>query len=282
MNPKKCLLRGTVSALICLGLAVPETCRAENIKIGGSGFGLGVMKILAGAYEKSNPGVKVEIIPSLGSAGGIKALGQGALDISISGRPPTAAEMGYGVIAEEIARSPFVFITNKGVKIEGVTTRELEKFFSGQAIVWPDGTRIRPILRPETDTVTKIVRGISPGMNQAMTRAMSREGMIHAVTDQESADLVEKTPGALEAGTLTQVYSEKRQVNVLALNGIKPSVRSIADGSYPLYVPMYLVMPSNIAPGAMKFVEFVRSEAGNAILASNGNLVVKARKGVKR
>lgn len=279
MNPKKSLLLWTVSTLVYLGLSAPEVCRAENIKIGGSGFGLGVMKILAGAYEKAHPGVRIEVVPSLGSAGGIKALNQGALDISISGRPPTAAEAASGLIAEEIARSPFVFITNKGVSKEGVTTQELEKIYRGQTLVWPDGTRIRPVLRPESDTVTKIVRGISPAMNQAMSLAMSREGMIRAITDQESADVTEKTAGALESGTLTQVNSEKRQVNVLSYNGIKPGVKSLADGSYPLYTPMFLVIAPKISPAALKFVEFVRSGAGSAILTNNGNLVVKTKKG---
>lgn len=282
MKPRKHFLLGMVSALIFLWLGIPATGLAENIRIGGSGFGLGVMKILAMTYERSHPGVTIQVIPSLGSAGGIKALGQGALDIAISGRQPTVAEAGNGMVAEEIARTPFAFMANKQASTEGVTIGELERIYGGQITAWTNGVRIRPILRPESDTVTKMVRGISPAMNRAVTLAMSREGMIHAVTDQESAVLAEKTPGAFEGGTLTQVYSEKRQVKVLSFNGVKPSVRGIADGSYPLSIPLYLVMPSSITPAARKFVAYIRSGAGSAILTNNGNLVVMGKKGVKR
>lgn len=52
----------------------------EEIKIGGAGSALGSMKMLGAAFEKKHPGVKVVVLPSLGSIGGIKAVSKGALD----------------------------------------------------------------------------------------------------------------------------------------------------------------------------------------------------------
>jgi phosphate transport system substrate-binding protein len=263
---------------IMMFLALPTAVLAQTVRVGGTGFGLGVVKLLAEAFEKSHAGIKIQVAPSLGSTGGIKALLDGSLDIALSGRPPTEAETGKGAAGTEVARSPFVFMVNNNVGKEAITTAELASIYSGQTSSWPNGTRIRLVLRPETDTTTKTVRGMSPQMDQAMTLAMAREGMIRAVTDQENVDTVVKTPGSLAVGTLTQLYAEKRPVKVLALNGVKPSAGGVGNGSYPLSVPLYLLTSTRTSAAARQFVDFIHSGDGGKILAKYGNIVGKERR----
>lgn len=61
--------------------------RSTIVKVGGSGFALGIIKILAESFEKKHPDVHIRTVPSLGSAGGIKALLAGRVDIALSSRP---------------------------------------------------------------------------------------------------------------------------------------------------------------------------------------------------
>lgn len=276
-------LRHTLLATFLLAAAaatggVPAAAAAETVlKTGGTGFGLELMKILAAAYEKSHPGVRVTIVPSLGSSGGIKALLNGALDFAISGRPPKAEEKGQGASATELVRSPYVFVVNSKVKKQAITTPELERLFAGRTASWPDGTPVRLVLRPETESDTAIVKGLSPAMAEAVNAARAREGMIVAMTDQDSADAVEKISGALGGSALTQVLAEKRQVKVLSLNGVKPSVKGISDGTYPLAKPLYLVTTPRTPEAARQFIAFIGSRAGRKILAKYANLVVEGR-----
>src|ERR1035437_455082 len=65
---------------------------AEVVKIGGAGAGLGTMKLLGEAFEKKHPDIKIQVFPSLGSAGAIAALSKGALDIVTSVRPLSPEE----------------------------------------------------------------------------------------------------------------------------------------------------------------------------------------------
>ncbi len=261
---------------VCIyGFGSAGSVRAETLKIGGTGFGLGVMKKLAEAFENSHPGETIQILPSLGSSGGIKALLHGALDLAISGRPLRESELGRGVDAHVLSMTPFIFIVHKKVSQKGIRLRELEQILRGDTRTWPDGTRIRPVLRPETDSVARMLRKISNEMDQAVTVAMARKGMIMAITDQESAETVEKTPGALGAGTLTQVISEQRRVGILSLNGVRPSVQCIGNGTYPLSLPLYLAAPIEMPASSRKFVDFIYSEDGRGILAENGNMVVR-------
>ena len=275
MKQRKNLFPGVLLVVIICVSGLAGSARGETIRIGGTGFGLGVMKILARSFEESHPGENIEVIPSLGSSGGIKALLHEALDIAISGRPLKAEESGKGMEADLFTRSPFIFIVNKSVSKREITLQELEKIFRGDMLTWPGGERIRPILRPKGDTVTKTLRGISSGMDRAMTLAMDRDGMLLAVTDQDSARMVEKTPGALAASSLTQVYSEKRQVGILAFSGVRPSVKALRDGAYPLSIPLYLVTPDKMKKTALAFSRFLHTGEGRRILAENGNLIVE-------
>ncbi len=249
-----------------------NTFAEEGIKAGGVGSALGTMKLIAQAFEKANPGIKVEIVPGLGSNGGIKALISGAIDIGLSGRPLHADEKAQGAVGTKYAETPLVFITTNR-SISGLTTKELIEIYEGKKQTWPDGRQIRLVIRPEKDSDTDVLNGISPEMRQAAKTALSREGMIKAITDQENIDKIVKTPDSLGATTLTQLISEKVTARALSFNGIKPGIKAAADGSYPLSKPLYVVTMAKTSEPAQKLISFIFSPAGRKILSANGNLV---------
>jgi len=240
------------------------------VRVGGAGTGLGTIKILGEAFEKSHPGTTIRVLPNLGSSGGIKALLHNALDVAISGRILSKNELNDGAVAVECARTPFVFVVNPKVNKNNITTRELEMIYNGQLSKWPDGTRIRLILRPAGDTDTSILKNISKSMEQSVKVANTRLDMIIAVTDQEAVDSVAKIPGALGGSTLAQIETEKAQVKILPYNGIMPTLDALAKGNYPLAKPLYLVSTKNTPATALQFIQFVQSEKGQAILAKSG------------
>lgn len=267
--------RMLVGAFIVAWSGSPVTAQAETIvRIGGTGSALGAMKQIAAAFEKKHPGIKLRVLPSLGSTAGIKAVLGGGIDLALASRPLTDSEQQQGAVALEYARSPFVFVTNPGVKNNNITIRELEGYYGNPAARWNDGSRVRLILRPHKDVDTMLLRGLSPGMEQAVRAALARPGMIMAVTDQESVDAVLRTPGALGGGTLTEIISENIRLNVLSFNGVQPGVRSIADRSYPLVKSFYLVTTPKTTEAARQFVTFIRSPEARRILEQTGNLVV--------
>lgn len=278
MRQRNSLFAALFLAMIVVPGGPAAPAAAETIlKTGGSGFGLELMKVLAEVYEKTHAGVRITIVPSLGSSGGIKALVNGALDFSISSRPLKVEEKAQGVKAWEIARTPYVFIVNDKVKKQAITTRELEQIYNGQTGSWPDGTLLRLVLRPDTETDTAIVKSLSPALAEAVKLAHTRTGMITALTDQDSASAVESISGSLGGSTLTQILTEKRQVKVLSLNGVKPSVKGLSDGSYPLAKSLYLVTSPQTPPAARQFIEFIASGAGKRLLAKYANQVVETR-----
>jgi phosphate transport system substrate-binding protein len=252
----------------------------EVLKIGGTGCALGSMELAAKGFEKSNQGIKVIVFhPSLGSSGGIKAVLTGVIGIGLSGRPLKEEERELGLSSIIYAKTPLIFVTKKDVNIQGVSTGEIVKIYRGETGTWPDGRRIRLVLRPRTEADTLIVKKISPEMNDAVDSALSRKGMSVAMTDQECLDLLENAPGGFGFTTLTQTLTEKRPLKILSLNGVPPCIKTVTDGSYPLYKELYWVTKTKPSALAQKFIDFVRSSEGRKILEESGNLVMMGKSG---
>jgi len=276
---KRFFRAATAMGLILAAAFCSSAFAAEVIKIGGSGTGLGTMKVLAEAYEKKHPGIKIQILPSLGSSGGIKAVLEGAIDIGISSRRLKDAEQSQGASAIEYCVTPMVFVSSLKTGKTGLTTTELEKMYAGEIPAWPNNDRIRLILRPEAEASTDDLKSISSGMKVAVATALAREGMIVAVTDQENVDAIAKTPGSLGVSTLTQLVSEGRQLTLFSYNGVKPSIENLSNNAYPLSRALFFVTSPKTGDAARKFGAFVRSSAGRAIVRKNGALPVPSREG---
>jgi phosphate transport system substrate-binding protein len=241
-----------------------------SLIIGGTGTALGGFKALGEAYQKINPDLRIDVLPSLGSSGGIKAAVDCVIDIAVSSRALNEDELRKGADAVEYARTPFVFVTAR--KFEGInlTLHDIADIYAGEIKKWPDGSPIRLILRPESDSDTLILKNMSPGMDKAVQKALLQEGMIIEPTDQESAGAVERISGAIGTTTLSLILSEKRQLHMLPLNGVTPGIQTLADGTYPYYKEFFLVTGPRAAPAAKKFIEFIKSGEGHAVLNKLG------------
>ncbi len=269
-------LAGWAAAILAALLAFgPRSAVAATIRVAGTGSAVETFRILGEAFRNVRPDIRVVALPSMGSSGAISAVLADKVDIALSARPLSDEERARGVVARAYARTPMAFAVNRGVKMTGLTLAEAAEIYAGKRIRWEDGRRIRLVLRPPRETDIAILKGMGPEMSAAVEGALRREGMIVAMTDQDAADAVERTPGGFGALSLSVVESEKRAVRVLALDGIAPSVRAIGNGSYPYVKTFSAVTKRRPSPAVREFLEFIRSPAGAAILSQNGQAAVR-------
>jgi phosphate transport system substrate-binding protein len=111
-------------------------------------------------------------------------------------------------------------------------------------------------------------------MSGAISVALARKGLRMADTDQDNADALETLPGSLGTTTLTQILTENRALRALTLDGVTPTLQSLAAGRYPYYKTLHLITGRSLSPLAKDFVAFVHSPAGQAVLARSGNLAL--------
>lgn len=261
-------------AMAALTLGSPVYAE-QVIKIGGAGSTLGTMKLLAAAFERKHPGIRVVVLPSIGSIGGVEAVSRGGVDIGLLGRLLDEKERRLGLSVIEYARTPLVFFTNRHITIPNLNAQEIIKILRGDITKWPNGERIRLILRQPTESNAIAVREISPEMSKAMDVAMSRPWRVIALTDQETASMVEKTPGALSFCSLTQLISEKRRVHILSYNGVNPISGNSVNDHYPIMKTHAMLTKPNTSVPVKQFIDFVTSPGGKKILNESGNSVAK-------
>jgi phosphate transport system substrate-binding protein len=263
-----------IAVLAMLLVSGSRSAAAEMIRISGTGGAMETMRILGEAFRKNNPEIRVEIMPGMGSSGSIKAVLAGRLEIGLSGRTLNGEERDQGAVETRYAKTPFVFAVNRTLKITGLTLEGVAGIYAGKRD-WEGGKRIRLVLRSPEDSDVPVLKGMSPAMSAAADIALRREGMIVATTDHDAADAIETVPGAFGGTTLSLVVSEKRALRVLALDGVVPSVRTMADRSYPYSKTFFMVTRKNPPVAVQRFIDFVRSPAGSAILSKNGQAAVR-------
>lgn len=261
-------------ALLALACLSAPTVRAEeSLRIAGTGTAVAaVNRMGATAQQGGATAVRVQVLPSLGSTGAIHAVADGVIDVGVTGRPLRDAERALGLSEREVARTPFVFAVGPRVGATTITTDDLVAIYRGTRITWPDGQRVRPVLRPEADSDTEILRAISPEMAAAVGAAARRPGMLVGVTNVECNQILASSPGSIGPTTLLQIRSESHPLRPLSWNGVEPTVENLASGRYPLVKSIRFVYRSPAPEGVRRFVAFLGSPAGRALLRELGAL----------
>lgn len=243
--------------------------RADTVRLGGTGSGLGVVKLLAQAYAKTDPSFQLDVVPNLGSTGGVKSLIQGSIQIAVTSRPLKAEEAAAGLRSFEIGRTAFVLATSK----EGITDLSLTQvadLYAGRQSKWPDGQPVRLVLRPASDGDTALLGSFSAAIKESLAAAMNREGMVVAMTDQDSADEIERLPGGLGTASVALLMSEGRRARALSVDGVAPTLANVVNGSYRYTKTLQLVIKEGAPAPLMTFIAFAGSDAGRKALASAG------------
>lgn len=265
------VLIGLISGLCCL----PVAAAASVVRIGGTGAAYPVLERLIAEFQHGEPGIRVELVkPATGSGAGVRAVLQGNFDMAISGRHLSDSESGQ-LAEKDWTASPLAFVINGDVGIKNLTRGELGRIYRGEKLQWPDGTPIRLILRPASDSDTRLIRTLAPEVDEAVTRAMSRSGMVIATHDLENAEILAKAKGVFGTITLCQLRSQRMDFQPLTLEGIAPAIATQRAGSYPMIKPFLIVTRKKILPATGQFIEFLHSPAARHILLQNDCTAVK-------
>jgi phosphate transport system substrate-binding protein len=266
---KACCRLAVLLLLAAMGASLVSSAYAQSLKIGGTGAALGTMRLLGDAIMRSRQTATIEVLPSLG--GGIKALAANAIDLAVISRDLKDEERAQGLRSQGYGRTAVVFVTPTSNPIGDVTSAELAALFGGEVNVWRNGTPARAILRPHTESDTKLAAEHIPGLHEAIETARTRSGVPMYFTDQEAANALERIPGSVGTSSLSVILSEKRFLKALTLDGRIASSQSIADGSYPMLKTPYFVLPAEPSQLAKDFLDFTCSSEGQAILEKTGH-----------
>lgn len=200
-------------------------------------------------------------------------MADGVIEFSVSGRPLKAEEKAKGLTELSLLRTPYVLVTSSR-EPQSLKSAEVAEFFANEKSVWKNGTPVRVVLRPRSESDTAHLGDTFPGMHAAIEKVRSRSDVPVAATDQDNADAAEKIAGSLAGATYTQVLTEQRKLKLVAIDGVEPTIETFEAGSYPYGKTFTFVFPARKSPAVERFIAFMRSPHGDKIVRETGNVFI--------
>ncbi|GAB2798957.1 LysM peptidoglycan-binding domain-containing protein [Dyella kyungheensis] len=218
----------------------------------------GVVEDVSKAWEKSGKG-RIEIQP-FNTASGLDAVAHGLADIAGSARNSAGGVEG-DLVFTPVAFDALVMITHPSNGTGNLTVKQLHDIYFGKITNWKDvGGKDAPInlyaVASPGDGVEYSLRRLIFGRGNQPVAAPRLY-----VNTAKLEEAVTLDPNALGVTTLSGVASNSK-VKMVSVDGVRPSVSTITDGSYVLYTPLYLVTNKESPKAAQitAFMEFLHTD----------------------
>ena len=252
-----------LTAIFLAGSSLPAI--AQNLRVGGTGMGLELVRNIAMGFAKHQAGVELWMPESLGSGGGIKALAAGRLDVAISSRPLKEGEVKGGQ-SVELCRTPWVFYSQASRSDVALTRADLPSLFLSTLPAFVHG-EVRVLLRPASESGFQYLEKSFPELKPAIEQGRHNRAAIEAITDQEAMLAVEQSRSLIGFGGLAPILAEKRKLHVVPLDGVDP--KKMGE-DYPHWSALYLLVGEGSSVQGRAFVDYARSNQMRDLLRSSG------------
>lgn len=270
---KKTVINCAVSAFLA-GLLLPSSGFAGEVVVSGTGMALKLLERVGTSLQAENPDVIVNVLPSMGSGGGLKALADGVLDLSLSARALKAAEKEAGLEEKYCFSTPLVFATQRE-NMADVPLSRLNEIYSSPSPYWPNGVPLKVIMRAQSGSEHPYLAGKIDGLDKSFALARSRPDVVLGMTDQQNLDIAEKMFGSFAITTMLQIATEDRKVVPVSVDGVQPGPDTLADSSYPFSMTICVVGRKMIrGQDAPLLLEYLESDAGTKLVRDAGALPI--------
>jgi phosphate transport system substrate-binding protein len=201
-----------------------------------------------------------------GSFTGQKQVASGAVNIGNSDVDLAADLKDKGIVGHDLVGIPFVFIVNKDVTTDNLTTQQYVDIMTGKITNWQE-------VGGKDQKITIIHRAKSSGSRATIeTVVLKGQEFTNDAVIQDSNGAVRSaiatTPGAI--GYVDAAYVDA-SVKAMKFNGTAYSIQAVTDGKYPVYTTGKMFTKGE-ATGAVKaFIDYVTSaEFQNKNVESQG------------
>jgi len=253
------------------GTEEPAAELEGTIDVQGSDTMLNIGTAWSEAFMDENPGVEVSIQGG-GSGTGIAALLNGTVDFAHSSRDikdeelAAGEEKGMDIVEHKVAIDGIAVIVNPANGVEALTMDQLGKIYRGEITNWKDvggiDAEIVLLSRDSSSGTYEFFKEEVVGDDAEYAAVAKLLPSTQAIVDEVVAN--EAGIGYIGLGYLTE------DVKVVAIDGVKASVTTAADGSYA--ISRYLYMYSDGEPeGVMAaYLDWILGSEGQQLVVDEG------------
>ena len=228
----------------------------------------GVVKGMAKAWQSSGNGT-IQIQP-FNTASGLDAVASGAADLAGSARGSSGSPVDSGLTFTPVAWDGLVLVTSPSNPVSSLTLQQVHDIYFGKITNWQQvGGNDAPMdvfaVASPGDGVEYSLRKLVFGRG---SQPVAAPRLYVNTTQLEQSVMLD--PRAFGVTTLSSVAGNAK-IKMLRIDGVAPSLSSVASGAYPLFTELYLVTnPSSPnAAAAKSFIDFVDGPKGEAVLRAH-------------
>ena len=267
MNMKKSLTLGLAVVMAATLLAgcggtpakkeEPKKAGAEitgTVKASGSTALLPLLKAGQEEFQKKNAKVTVNIAGG-GSFTGQNQVASGAVNIGNSDVALDAKLKDKGLVEHKLVGIPFVFIANKEVNVDSLTTQQYVDIMTGKVTNWKEvgGKDLK---------ITLVHRSPSSGSRATIQQLVLKTNKFtdNAVIQDSNGAVraaIASTAGAI--GYVDAAYADA-SVKMLAVDGVKYSLADVANGKYKILTFGRMFTKGQPQGATKAFIDFVTSK----------------------
>ncbi len=260
-------------ALIIAAIGTSTIMAKETVSVSGSTTVLPLAEAGAETFNGDQSDYQV-LVTGGGTGVGIKNVAEGNSEIGMASREVTSEEksqFGDKFTENLVAYDGIVIAVSKQIYDAGVTSLtkdQVKSVYAGEITNWkelggPDEEMLVVAREQGSGTRDTFNEDImsdkaaeTPGVN---TVAGSNAEVRTALTGSNKA-----------IGYLGLSYTEGGAVGAIILDGVKPSAKTIKDGSYELNRKLYFCTFGNASPGAQAFIDFMVGPKGQEVAEEYG------------
>ncbi len=248
-----------LTVMLAVSFVLVNQISAEEITVVGTGDGVKVLHAIGAAFTEQNPSVTVSVPKSIGSGGGVKAVGNDKFMVGRVARGIKDKEKHFGLTYKPYARIPIVFFVNKNVAIDNLTAQQVNDIYSGAITNWSE------VGGPDMPVKAYIVKKGSATrkvFKKAILGEADYNGTTVMIPDAKIVTMVGKEKGSI--GQISFAFIKgKDKIRPLNVDGQEASVN---NSSYPITRPLHIATKGAPRGDVKAFLDWAVSPAGQKVV----------------
>ena len=265
-------MKNLLAFSIAAALSICSLHADSKLVIKGSDtLGAKLVPQLAEAYKAAHPGVSFSIAAE-GSTTGIAAIIDGTADIGMASRRAFDTEVsaasanGRTLKPTIVAYDGIAIIVNSANSVSALTKPQIEKIFTGEITDWSAvGGKPGPIsiyTRNTSSGTYSDFKGMAMSKKDYAGTAQKMAG-----NEQIAAEVGKNANGV---GYVGMAYLNASGIKSVAVNGIKPSIATVQNHSYPISRSTFYYTNGVPEGEAKSFLDFTTSSVGQKMVQEVG------------
>jgi len=270
----------STTATQVINTAPVSSGQRQTIKISGSTTVLPIVQKAADEYMAAHPDADIQISGG-GSGVGIQAIGTKTVDIGMSSREVTKAEITKypSFVVTPIAQDGIAVIVNPANEIPYITLDQVKGIYLGNITKW---TEITGANVPNTNNqIVVIGRDSASGTRgyfdeSILLKATPTKTMLEKNSNGAVLQTISQTPGSIGYVSIGFVSKDVKALPIWYNEQkiVAPTIDNVKSKTYPISRDLYLITNGQPTGLTGDFIRYILSPEGQKIVADEGYVTI--------